>query len=113
MYNSTMKIPVHMSAYGMKSDIRQVTIPDDELTEATNFLPAVLELTFKYGQNDFQPLPHPSVSIGDVVEYNDQYFIVMPTGFKEITKKEFKIMPHRAALNHKYITKMYKTHMEK
>ena len=52
---------------------REVEVPNDELTGSIEH---DLELIFRYGQNDFQPIPGIySVSVGDVVEYNDQLYM--------------------------------------
>lgn len=76
-----MKVNVHMLAFGKPGEIREVDIPDDEPGD-------VRELVYKYGQNNYQSRPHPSVSVGDVIEYNG-FWLVKPTGFKEMTADEF------------------------
>lgn len=101
-----MKIPVHMSAYGSKDDIRTVEIPDDEINSKTTIQRA-LELTFKYGQNDIQPEKHPSVSVGDVVELNNRYFICLNVGWHELKANEFKSLPDNMASKHKLLIKMH------
>ena len=85
-----MKVPVHMFAFadeGDRNTVRYVDVPQDyvEGTNPHDFL----ELVFKFGQNDFQPQNIYSVSVGDVVQLGDKYFIVMGAGFKEISKEEF------------------------
>jgi hypothetical protein len=68
---------------GPEVRIRGVTVPDAELSGVS--VDAALERVFHYGQNDFQPLPLPSVSVGDVVRYaGSARYIVMPVGFAEI-----------------------------
>ena len=82
-----MKIKVHMFAFSEdKSRIREVEIPAVSKNRSVN---DILDLTFRYGQNDFIPLPMPSVSVGDVIEYKDKYHMVLPVGFKELTKVQF------------------------
>ena len=78
---------VEMLAFGRPGEIREVHVPDSEITEDhfTN-----LQLVFHYGQNDFQNLPHPSVSVGDVINYNNQKFLVAAIGFKNITGKPYE-----------------------
>lgn len=86
-----MKIPVHMMAFGDKNSYRTriVDIPDNEFEKAEDVNQG-LELVFKYGQNDFQPQDIHSVSVGDVVEYfRHRYWMVMGTGWKKLTKREF------------------------
>lgn len=91
-----MIIPVHMFAFadeGDRSRIRNVEIPIDPGIKqnpiaSKDELNSLLELVFKFGQNDFQPKPTPSVSVGDVAEINGRYWMVMSFGWKELTKKE-------------------------
>lgn len=53
-------------------------------------LPAdILELAFRYGQNDFQPRQMCSVSVGDVILLDGEMFMVMGGGFKKITDREY------------------------
>jgi hypothetical protein len=78
-----MKIEVEMRAF-MDGAIRVVNIPDEELGPDPTEM-AVLELVFKYGQNDFQPQQMTSVSVGDVVRYDGRRFEVYSTGFKEVS----------------------------
>lgn len=67
---------------------RGVEVPNDELTGSIEH---DLELIFRYGQNDFQPIPGIySASVGDVVEYNDQLYMVKALGFKQISLLEYE-----------------------
>ena len=90
-----MIIPVHMFAFMANRDtIREVAIPVyGELLEMIDrdqdALNEILDNVFKYGQNDFQEQDKPSVSVGDIIQLKDRYFMVMGVGFKEISKKEF------------------------
>ena len=89
-----MIIPVHMFAFanvGDRSKVRMVEIPDDEARFAK--MNTLLELVFKYGQNDFQPKSFPSVSVGDVAEIENEYYMVMVTGWKQLSKEEFDNLP--------------------
>lgn len=47
-----------------------------------------LGLIFQYGQNDFQPQPMRSVSVGDVVICGGLW-LVAPLGFRKLGLKEF------------------------
>ena len=98
-----MIFEVELSAFhrperpGTEVRVRQVDVPDREV-DAAGTVEAVLERVFYYGQNDFQPLPLPSVSVGDVVrvpilslpphtlatQVIGKRYIVMPFGFEEI-----------------------------
>ena len=64
--------------------IREVNVPDHEIANRTH---QNLDLVFKYGQNDFQPQKLPSVSTGDVIRYENKRYMVMGTGFKEVTEE--------------------------
>lgn len=101
-----MEVPVYMTAYGTKNEIRIVEIPDNEITPKSTISDA-LALTFKYGQNDFQPRQHPSVSVGDVVYLKNRYFMVLGVGWKELTEVEFKGLPDNVARSPKFLNKMY------
>lgn len=46
---------------------------------------AILGEAFRLGQNDFQPLPMPSVSVGDVIVASGDRFRVEPFGFTRLT----------------------------
>lgn len=48
----------------------------------------LLGLAFHFGQNDFQPQPHPSASVGDVIWMNGHRFLIQGVGFKELTVEE-------------------------
>jgi len=67
--------------------VREVEIPDKEFNAANQN--GKLELTFRYGQNDFQPQRRCSVSVADVIELDGKLYMVMASGFKEISQEEF------------------------
>ena len=94
-YEVAMIIPVHMFAFseeGDKSRVRNVQIPistDDDISlYKGDELNSVLEMVYKYGQNEFQPMQFPSVSVGDVAQVGNRYFMVVSMGFKEMSKAE-------------------------
>ena len=83
-----MDYQVRMTAAYAPPRTREVSVPTEELT---GVLERDLDLIFKYGQNDFQPQPRMcSVSIADVIEFNDLLYLVLPTGFKEISQLEYE-----------------------
>ena len=83
-----MIIKVHMLAFG-SCKIREVDIPVNEWQECTT-TEHKLDAVFHWGQNDFQPKPFPSVSVGDVIEL-DGYHMVEIIGFNRIPNwEEFK-----------------------
>jgi len=100
-----MKVPVHLTAYSNKNDIREVIIPDEECSKG---MPKVqlLDLVFKYGQNNFQPQMHLSVSVGDVIELNHEYWFVQGLGFKKLSERDYRHMPDQVAIKPKYLRKL-------
>jgi hypothetical protein len=91
-----MNFKVHMLAFMTKGTVRNVEVPDEELVGGES----VLDLVYKYGQNDFavndQHLP--SVSVGDVIEISGEYHMVRPTGFLRISQTEFDNLPDRIGM---------------
>ena len=80
-----MKYKVHMLAFGSPNEFRVV-----EVAEPSQNTKELLEQIFHFGQNDFQPQNHPSVSVGDVVELDGSaYHLVCGTGFRELSRVEF------------------------
>lgn len=77
---------VELLAFGNPNEIRNVEVPDNLLTGTENDL----ELIFNYGQNDVQIKNHPSVSAGDIINYNDKKFVVAGIGFKLMSQEEYK-----------------------
>ena len=75
-----MSYKVEMLAFGDKDEIREVTLPEGEAT---------LELIYMHGQNEVQPLDHPSVSMGDVIQFEGQKWIVAAVGFKDSLIRQF------------------------
>jgi len=58
-----MKVIAEKWSFGAKGQVREINIPDHEADGGN-----VLELAFKYGQNDFQPVAGiSSLSVGDIV----------------------------------------------
>lgn len=82
-----MLIKVHMLAFGQPGEIREVDVPG-KLEDYD--LPNLLETVFYLGQNDFQPQPHPSVSAGDVIDFeNGTYWVVKFVGFINVNQATF------------------------
>ena len=90
-----MKFKVHLTAFQRcDHQIRKVEVPENECTENTDI---ILERIYNYGQNETQPRKIRSVSVGDIIFYNDKYYLILFVGFKEISKKhmdEFKKLEH-------------------
>jgi hypothetical protein len=79
---------VHMLAFGAPGQIREVTVFDE--FDSTTPVNEVLELIYKYGQNDFQPQECCSVSMGDVIEYEGAYYLILGTGFIHLSVEGFE-----------------------
>ena len=87
----------------MNGEIREVDIPDVNVKQAEDIYD-FLELVFHYGQNDFQPMSMPSISVGDVAEYkvgDQKYWIVASAGFRPISEDEFQKYSAEAPLGFK------------
>lgn len=82
-----MIVKVYMTAFG-DGKVREVDVPDDRAAGAPE--DEILELAFHYGQNDFQPRPFPSVSVGDVVELRPgaRFRVASPGGFHRLAAGE-------------------------
>lgn len=81
-----MIVKVEMQAFA-PGKVREVFVPDEEWGRADNTTRR-LERVFRYGQNDFQPQPLPSVSVGDVVVIDDRRFVCAPMGWRELLDGE-------------------------
>lgn len=86
---------VELLAFG-QGKIRPVSIDDEEVYQLKqDGLDALLESIFHYGQNDFQPLEFPSVSVGDVIHIVDLFdkipekHLVCLTGFKKLSEEKY------------------------
>ena len=79
-----MKYQVHLLAFSETNDVlREVDVPEE--------IPQTLENIFYFGQNDFQPVKDRySVSVGDVVLFENKFHVVMMVGFKELTKEQYE-----------------------
>jgi len=89
----TVEIAVQMTAFCNRHTVRLVKIPKAELDAySVDNMDGILDLVFKYGQNDFQPQELPSVSVGDVIRAGVGLFQVKPSGFKQISEDDLKKM---------------------
>jgi len=82
-----MKFKVELRMF-RKGQIRIVTVPNDELKKITKLV-RKLDLIFKYGQNDFQPKRLPSVSMGDVIQFERNRYLIRALGFRKLKPGEF------------------------
>ncbi len=77
-----ISIRVDMRAFPPeKVPFRLVDIPDESNWETLS-IDEKLNFVFEYGQNDFQPKQCRSVSVGDVIQLGDDWYIVAPFGFE-------------------------------
>ena len=77
---------VHMLAFKDRHVIRKVSVPEDARYKDTK---ALLSAIWTYGQNDFQPQPLCSVSAGDVINLNGEYWLIKSEGFQKLTSSQF------------------------
>lgn len=68
---------------------RNVEVPTSEITANID---DVLNLVYHYGQNMFQPQEAPSVSVGDVINYDGKYFVVAGFGFTQIKSETYEVL---------------------
>jgi len=101
-----MIVKCHMSALGSKNDIREITIPDEEITPKTT-IEELRVKAFHYGQNDFQPKDQPSMSAWDVLELKGKYYICRGIGWKEISESEFKGLSDNMKTKYRLQDNMY------
>lgn len=81
-----MIFEVEMLAFGEPGEIRRVDVPDEHANQED--IHNVLEGVFYWGQNDFQPQQHPSVSAGDVIRCRGENWLVAGVGFKKLTDEQ-------------------------
>lgn len=91
------------SSYPEKYERRMVRIFNEFLTEAKIFynqdengltihpagILALLDLVFYWGQNDFQAVNVPSVSVGDVIHWSGKTYRVASVGFERLTSRDY------------------------
>jgi hypothetical protein len=82
-----MKFKVQMLAFGQPGEIREVEVPQEKIMgQPPKTIEQQLDEIYYYGQNEFQPQQHPSVSMGDVIEYSGDYWLVCGIGFRKMTQ---------------------------
>lgn len=82
-----MFIEVEMLAFGKPGEVRTVEIPDKDASLPVHDL---LEVVFYWGQNDFQPQNHPSVSAGDVVRIGNDKWLCSGVGWKLLDEAQYE-----------------------
>jgi hypothetical protein len=51
----------------------------------------VTGFTLVFGQNDFQPKKQPSVSMGDVIRYNGERYLILAVGFRKLKEGDITV----------------------
>lgn len=81
-------VQVEMLAFEDKGFFREVKIPTSYPHQSNT--EEVLEATFRFGQNDFQPIAdRASVSVGDVIWLDGEKWLVKGAGFKKLDEAEY------------------------
>ena len=84
-FENALVVPVLLAS--TTGQVRLVRLPP----RAERSLEDVLNDVFYFGQNDFQPLPLPSVSAGDVIVFGPELFHVNSgCGFLRLSAAEFE-----------------------
>lgn len=96
MANLGIRFMVHL--LGTNGEWRPVDVPMAEYNNVRDDIESVLDLVFRWGQNDFQPKPFPSVSCGDVIfvgnpvvaqDNNGEPYRVAFVGFVKMFQHEY------------------------
>jgi len=83
------EVELNMFAQGK---IRKVEVPWSELRfYDTHAIENNLGIIFKWGQNDFQPQELPSVSMGDVICYDGDRYLVLSVGFRKLGEGDITV----------------------
>lgn len=82
-----------VGGFDVKSYVRIVSIPNDKITKDVY---NTLELVFEFGQNDFQPMQSPSVSVGDVAVIGDKFYVCEPFCWSLIEEAVEEVKPIEA-----------------
>jgi hypothetical protein len=81
----TFEVELNMFKQGA---IRKVEVPEFMLKgdDKEN-----LETIYFFGQNDFQPRELPSVSMGDVIRYKEERWLVLGSGFRKLKEGDITV----------------------
>ena len=87
-----MTFRVHMLGLFKQGTIKKVYVPENAF-DSCKYKHQILEKIWYYGQNDLDPRKSyknlPSVGLGDVIEYEDEYYDVLPQCFYKFKKEDF------------------------
>lgn len=85
----TNKLDVVLWPFGSNGKvIRTVTLDEEVETDeqSVGHIFGALNECFRLGQNDFQPMQMRSVSVGDVIIFGEDGYIVCNVGFRRVPK---------------------------
>ena len=85
------KIEVELTLYRRihpDKGIRVVEVQSDDL-ERRESLSSQLDLIFIEGQNDFHPQDRPSVSMGDIIRFDGDRYLILAVGFRKLKPGQF------------------------
>lgn len=110
-----MIVSVHMLAF-QEGNLRPVVIPVDhkpnEPLPQSIPIREMLEMVFHYGQNDIQPCNGCcSVSMGDVAQIGDKFYLCCPVGWRELSEEEFQSYKNMDRLDRRYCKLMTENHL--
>ncbi len=83
-----VKVEVELLVSGaMEDEIRNVIVPYDPEKGVADLLQGV----FLYGQNDIQPQKRPCVSVGEVIRWAGDKWLVLVYGFHNLTEEAHRV----------------------
>jgi hypothetical protein len=75
--------------FTQQGKIRYVHVPVDEI-KGRNYIED-LNVIWKYGQNEVQPKPMPSVSMGDVIRLRGERYLVRACSYKRLKEGDITV----------------------
>ena len=64
--------------------------PHHPLSTEHRDTPAILNLIFKYGQNEIQPQQAYSASVGDIIRFAGDLYLIRPVGFLKLDNESLQ-----------------------
>jgi hypothetical protein len=80
-----MKFKTYSLIKPFHTAIRWVDVPDEQLS---NNISKDLDIVFYWGQNEYQPQEIPSLSVGDLIVYKNNVYLVETSGFTNVVTGE-------------------------
>jgi hypothetical protein len=69
--------------------IRSVQVPRNEIGNSSYI--EDLNAIWKYGQNEVQPKTKPSVSMGDVIRFRGERYLILACGYRRLKEGEITV----------------------